>query len=134
MFALLLFANLFNCFTQKKTDNFVFGADVLINKNGEKIVAQFMFYLPISEILNGKENHGFGKSPVIVEFPKLDGIAMTEKKSTDSIKIYIAEIDSFGKDHIVTFSRKDGEYQGILHLTENDLGKSVTVNFKKTKK
>lgn len=130
----LLIASFFNCSPQKKIESFPFGADVIIKKDGEKIVGQFNFYSPISEILNGKENRGFGKSPLIVDFPKLNGIEMQEKKINDSYKVYLAQIESLDKDYTVTFSRKDGEYIGILHLTENDLGKNVTVNFKKNEK
>lgn len=135
MSVFVLLANLFSCSAQKKTEAFPFGADVIIKKDGEKIVGQFNFYSPISEILNGKENTGFGKSPLVVNFPKLNGVEMTEKKVNDSYKVYLADIESLNdKDYTITFSRKDGEYQGILHLTENDLGKNVTVNFKKNEK
>ncbi len=131
MSLLLLFANLFNCSTPKKTETYPFSADVLIKKDGEKLTAQFMFYAPISEILNGKENRGFGKSPLIVDFPKINGVAMKEVKTSETTKMYLAEIESAEKDYTVTFMRKDGEYQGVFRATESDLGKTITVQFKK---
>ena len=63
---LLVLTNIFGCNQSKvsnPSDNSIF-ADVLIKKNGEKLTAQFMFYHDISEVVNGKEIHGFGKSAV----------------------------------------------------------------------
>ncbi len=129
----LLIASLLNCSTPKKGESYPFAAEVLIKKDGEKLTAQFMFYMPISEIVNGKKNRGFGKSPIVVEFPKLNGFEMKEVQTSETKKSYLAEIENVEKDNTVTFMRKDGEYHGNFRVNESDFGKTITVQFRKEK-
>ncbi len=129
----LILANIFGCSIQKESepDNSIF-ADILVKKDGEKLTAQVMFYRPISEILNGRENKGFGKNPVVVSFPKINNVEMKQVESKDFSKIYSAEIESVEKDYTVTFSRKDGEYKSVIHINPNDLSKPLRAEFERT--
>lgn len=131
----LILTNLFSCHQSKvsgSSDNSIF-ADAVVKKDGEKLTAQFIFYRQISEILNSKENKDFGRSPVIVDFPKLNGVEMKEVKTSDIQKVYLAEIENVEKDYTSKFMRKDGEYRAIIRINPNDL-KLITAEFRRTEK
>jgi hypothetical protein len=128
----LILANIFGCSTQKKSepDDSIF-ADVIVKKAGDKFTAQFMFYRSISEILNGRENKGFGKSPVVVDFPQINGVEMKVINPNEVLKVYLAEIENVEKDYTVTFMRKDGEYRAVVRINPNNLSQSISAEFKK---
>lgn len=131
----LILTNIFSCNQSKASalsDNSIF-ADVSVKKDGEKLTAQFIFYRQISEILNGKENKGFGRSPIIVDFPEMNGVEMKEVKNSDIQKIYLAEIENVAKDYISKFMRKDGEYHAIIRINPIDV-KPITAEFRRTEK
>lgn len=130
---LLFLANLLGCHGEKPprpSENSIL-AEVSVQKDGAKTTAKFMFYQDISEVVDGKEIKGFGKNPVVVDFPKINGLAMKEIVNKDAPKMYQAEIEKAAQDYTVTFSRKDGEYQSIIHLDPNDSGQPVKAEFKR---
>jgi hypothetical protein len=131
-----LLANVFACAAQKspapEPDQIM--AEVTVKKEGEKTLARIMFYRPISEILNGRENKGFGKSPVVVDFPKINGAPMKEIEAPNVQKMYTAEIEPAAKDYTVTFMRKDGEYRAVVRIDPHDLSKPLNPEFKRTEK
>lgn len=137
---LFFLANAFGCHGQKPAappENWIL-ADVIVKKDGGKPTAQFVFYRDISEVVDGKEIKGFGKSPVIVDFPKINGLAMKEIVNKeivnkDAPKLYLAEIENTAQDYTITFSRKDGEYQAVIRIDPNDLSKTIRAEFERKK-
>jgi hypothetical protein len=114
----------------REKDNPIF-ADILVKKDDRGIRVELMFYRDLSKIVNGKEIKGFGKNPVVVGFPKINGVEMREIVSRDVLKIYSTEIEDPEKDHTVTFRRKDGEYQAIIRLNPDQLSQPVKARFKR---
>ena len=130
---MIFLTNIFGCDGTKNSEpskDSIF-ADVMVKKVSEKTTAQFTFYRDISEIVNGKEIKGFGKSPVVVDFPKINGAEIKQVESKDVSKIYSAEIEGVEKDYTITFSRKDGEYQSVININSNDLSKPIRTEFER---
>jgi hypothetical protein len=114
----------------REKDNSIF-ADVLVKKGDRGIRAEFMFYRDLRKIVSGKEIKGSGKNPVVIGFPKINGVEMRELVSRDGSHLYSAEIENPEKEYTVTFRRKDGEYQAIIRLNPDHLSQPVKARFKR---
>lgn len=107
-----------------------FFAEIQIRKENTKTRMQFSFYREISEILNGQENRGFGKSPLLVDFPKIDGNPLIETER-NGIKFYSIELIEEEKEHSISFMRKDGLYKGSFGIPQEKSQNTIQVEFKK---
>lgn len=114
---------------EEKSDAYFF-SDVFIQKDKGKIDLKFTFYREISEILNGRENKGFGKAPLVVDFPKIDDVLMKET-ATNGIRIYSAEIENKPKEHFISFMRKDGLYKAKFRFDPNESQTTIRLEFRK---
>ncbi|RHX84166.1 hypothetical protein [Leptospira stimsonii] len=130
-FASLILPHLF-CLDRQRVDperNHIF-ADIRIQRENKTIRLQFSFYREISEILNGQENRGFGKSPLLVDFPKIDGNPLIETER-NGIKFYSIELIEEEKEHSISFMRKDGLYKGSFGIPQEKSQNTIQVEFKK---
>ncbi|PJZ52090.1 hypothetical protein CH380_16765 [Leptospira adleri] len=120
------------CLASQKDDREISGifSEVLIFKENEKIRFEFLFYREIGEILDGRENRGFGKSPLVVDLPKIDGLPMVETRK-QGLRIYSIESNTIKNEYFISFMRKDGLYKGFLRIDPQNPQRSVRVEFKK---
>ncbi|PJZ43000.1 hypothetical protein CH370_00750 [Leptospira kmetyi] len=105
-------------------------SEIQIRKERERIHLRFTFYREISEILNGKENKGFGRTPLAVDFPKIDERPMQETE-TKGIRFYFTEIENIKKEYSISLMRKDGLYKAKFHFDPNDPPTSIRLEFRK---
>ncbi|WP_156781947.1 hypothetical protein [Leptospira tipperaryensis] len=128
----LILSSLF-CIDPKKNDaekNHSLFSDILVNKTNEKIRLEFTFYREISEILNGRENRGFGKAPLVVDFPKINGEPLIESQR-QGLKIYSIEIENVERDYTISFMRKDGLYKGVIRIDPKEPQSLLRAEFRK---
>lgn len=110
--------------TENKAEEVV--ADILV-RSGEKPSIEITFYTPISEIVNGKENRGFGKNVIAVQDPQFNGTPLTAATNLSNQPMYRIGADKAAARNIISATVNGKLYEGTTILETKLMNKMTTV-------
>lgn len=102
-------------------------ADVLVRSGGGSSAIEITFYTPISEILNGKENKGFGKNVIAVQDPRFNGTPLTQATNLSKQPFYKTDISKAVAQNVISATVKGKPYEGTTMLELHGGNKMTTL-------
>lgn len=102
-------------------------ADILVRASGDTPLIEITFYTPISEILNGKENKGFGKNVIAVQDPQFNGSPLTAATNLSGQPVYRIGIDKAAARNTVTATVNGKQFEGSTIIETKMVNKMTTV-------
>lgn len=110
--------------TEQKTDEIM--ADILVRSGGKPTV-EITFYTPISEIVNGKENKGFGKNVIAVQDPQFNGSPLTAGTNLSGQPIYKIGVDNAAARNVISATVNGKLYEGTSIIEIKMMNKMTTM-------
>ena len=102
-------------------------ADIIVRPAPDSPVIEITFYRDIVEMLNGKQNKGFGKSVVAVYDPEFNGQPMTNTTNLSGQPIYKISSTNTKANNIITASVGGKKYQGSTILETKQINNMITI-------
>lgn len=102
-------------------------ADVLVRPGEGKASIEITFYTQISEIVDGKENKGFGKNVIAVEDPKLNGHPLMSGTNLSNQPVYKTDVSKTVAQNVISATINGKQFEGTTMIETQMMNKMTTV-------
>lgn len=102
-------------------------ADVLVHTVDGKPTIDVTFYWPISEVLGGKENKGFGKQVVAVGDPKFNDATLEQIQNLSGQPMYRTGTGGVIAQNVIGATVGDRRFEGESIIYTDTMGRMITV-------